>query len=168
MDYQISYFSPLGYAKKLADAFAKELPTAPEMCNLELESFCSAKIHLVGFEYSLNETVPAKVMDFLGSLRGMTVFIFVTTPFLPNDALWQQVFHKVIPFIPDSCDFSGFHICPAQPMLSMLEGLKSRLVAEPNNAYVKQWLEQSERAVGRPNEEDIMKSCEFMRHVLKL
>ena len=77
MDYQISYFSPLGYAKKLADAFAKELPTAPEICNLELESFCSAKIHLVGFEYSLNETVPAKAMDFLESLRGISVSLSV-------------------------------------------------------------------------------------------
>ena len=168
MEYQISYLSPLGHVKKLADAFAEELPTTPERCDLELESFCTAKIHLVGFELSLNDTIPVKVMDFLGSLSGMTVFVFATTPFVPNDAMWQQVFRRVIPFIPDRCDFCGFHICPAQPMLSMLEGLKSRLAEEPNNSNARQWLEQCERAVGRPNEEDIIKSCDFMRHVLRL
>lgn len=168
MEYQISYLSPLGHIKKLADAFAKELPTEPVFCDLELETFCAARVHLVGFELTMNDTIPAKAMDFLGSLGGMTVFVFATTPFVPNDAIWQQVFRRIIPFVPDHCDFCGFHICPAQPMLSMLEGLQCRLTEEPSNGNVRQWLEQCEHAVGRPNEEDIMRSCDFMRHVLKL
>ena len=61
MQYQISYFSPGGYAESLAKAFCRHLPGDTYVSSLEQEDTPYADIQLVGFDYA--GTCPGAVIS---------------------------------------------------------------------------------------------------------
>lgn len=170
MQYQISYYSPNGYAETLANAFFQMMPRDTGVSNLEKEVTPYADIQLVGFDMGGTnlDAIPVSVMEYLEKLEGKVIFLFATVPFQPNDYVRSRVDNSVIPFLPDECDYRGLYLCSAQPSSSLLQGLKHLVSHQPNNARAKHWLERCQDAVGHPDETDIQKGCQFACHVLEL
>lgn len=170
MQYQISYFSPGGYAESLTKAFCRHLPGDTYVSSLEREDTPYADIQLVGFDFagtSLN-AIPLSVMEYLDKLEEKTIFLFATLPFQPNDVLERRVHNNLQAFLPRSCDFRGLYLCPAQPPEALLEELKAVISQHPENSRAQYWLDRCREAVGHPDKADLQGACQFMKHVLQL
>lgn len=170
MQYQISYFSPGGYAESLAKAFCRHLPGDTYVSSLEQEDTPYADIQLVGFDFagtSLN-AVPLSVMEYLDKLEEKTIFLFATLPFQPNDALERRIYNNLLAFLPRQCDFRGLYLCAAQPPEALLEELKAVISQQPENSRAQYWLARCREAVGHPDKADLQGACQFMKHVLQL
>lgn len=168
MQYQISYFSPNGYAETLVNSFCQILPPDTCVSNLEEETLPCGDIQLVGFDYSgtnLN-VIPLNVMEYLDKLEEKTIFLFATVPFQPNDTAERQIHNNLVAFLPGECDFRGLYICGAQPSEQLLADLKSIISHQPDNSRAKYWLDRCERAVGHPDRGDIQRGCSFLQHIL--
>lgn len=168
MQYQITYFSPAGHAKKLAVAFQSILP--PETPNLSLDKNTSpdADVHLVGFDFKQTDpkTIPNEVSVFLKRLEHKTIFLFATVPFQLNDVVERGVSNIVTPALPHECDYRGLYLCSAQPPDALLQNLEEAMNQNPNNARAKYWHERCLSAIGHPDKDDIKKGCQFANHVL--
>ena len=170
MQYQISYYSPNGHAETLANAFCQMLPHDTYISNLEEEDVPYADIQLVGFDMGGTnlDAIPFKVIEYLEKLDGKAIVLFATVPFIPNEAVEGRIHNSVLPFLPDECDFRGLYLCGAEPSNTLLQDLRRLVSQQPENTRAKHWLEHCERAVGHPDRNDVLKACQFMRHVLEL
>lgn len=170
MQYQISYFSPNGYGETLANAFCQILPHDTCVSNLEEEDTPCAEVQLVGFDMGGTnlDAIPFKVIEYLEKLNGKVIFLFATVPFIPNEAVEGRIHNSVLPFLPDERDFRGLYLCGAEPSNTLLQDLRRLVSQQPENTRAKHWLERCERAVGHPDRNDVLKACQFMRHVLEL
>lgn len=170
MTYQIAYYSPEGYAQKLAEALNGILPSDTPMEPLRPASTATADVQLAGFDLKMMDlnTLPLNVSNYLKTFEGKTVLLFVTVPFQPDDVLNRQIHKCVASSLPAECDYRGMYLCPAQPSEKLLEGFQNAVQSNPSNTRAKHWLERCKRAVNRPNEQDIQDFCRFASHVLKL
>lgn len=170
MQYQISYFSPNGHGEKLVNAFCRMLPPDTYISNLEEADTPCADVQLVGFDMGGTNlgAIPFKVIEYLEKLDGKVIFVFTTVPFVPNEAVEGRIHNSIIPFLPDECDFRGLYLCGAEPSNVLLQDLRRLVSQQPENTRAKHWLERCEMAVGRPDNTDVHKACQFMKHVLEL
>jgi len=170
MQYQISYYSPNGRAETLVNAFCQMLPNDSYISNLEEEDVPYADIQLVGFDMGGTnlDAIPFKVIEYLEKLDGKAIFLFATVPFIPNEAVEGRIHNNVLPFLPDECDFRGLYLCGAEPSNALLQDLRRLVAQQPENTRAKHWLERCERAVEHPDRNDVLKGCQFMKHVLDL
>lgn len=146
------------------------LPHDTYISNLEEECVTYADIQLVGFDMGGTnlDAIPFKVIEYLEKLDGKAIFLFATVPFIPNEAVEGRIHNSVLPFLPDECDFRGLYLCGAEPSNTLLQDLRRLVSQQPENTRAKHWLERCERAVGHPDRNDVLKACQFMRHVLEL
>lgn len=169
MKYQISFLSPNGHVRKLADALSELL--TPDTCITDLENGAQVlgDVQLVGFELDGRNlsAIPLKVIEYLEGLEGKVIFLFATTPFQPSEMIQTGVNRAVTPFLPGDCDYRGMYICAAQSGDEVIAAMEKRAQREPGNARVKHWLEDFRRSVGHPDEEDLRKARDFASHVLK-
>lgn len=170
MQYQITYFSPSGHARKLATAFQSILPSPSPCRSLDPHTSPAADVHLVGFDVQNAglERIPDKVICFLKELEGKTIFLFATVPFRISDVVERSVSDIVIPALPRECDYLGMYLCSAQPSDALVQHLADTMERSPNNWQAQHWHEQCVQAFGHPDETDIQNGCRFARHVLRL
>ena len=118
MQYQISYDSPQGHAKKLALSFKQLLPGVTPLIDLNKRCIGNRAIHLIGFEFpeTTVEEIPFIIEQFLSEMADMQVLVFATTPLCVDDALHIQAEELVLTCIPDKCKFLGFFLCQLQPL----------------------------------------------------
>ena len=170
MRYQITYYSPCGYAKLLADAFYEALPYDTYVSNLEKKTLPWADIQLIGFELNgINlEMIPFKVIEYLEILDKKKILLFVTVPFQYNDSIKGRIEKYILPFLSDNCDYLGMYLCSAQPSQTLVDDVKKIIEQQPDNENINYWLELCQSASGHPDREDIQNGCEFIKNILTL
>lgn len=169
MKYQISYLSPSGHCKKIAEAFEDILEDA-YVTDLKYDNDVQGEIHLVGFE--INESgfkaIPYEVMELLDQLEEKTVLIFATCPFQADQNAKDQMERSLQPFLPDSCDYRGLFLCSGEASQQLLNNLGSICQQHPEDQRASALLENCKASVGHPDEEDIMKACLYVTKELEL
>lgn len=97
MQFQIIYYSPDGYARKLAMAFKEITPSDTRVLSLDTNPKAEAPIQMVGLDFNRidSESLPPVISNYLKKLNGKTIFIFITVPFQVNDIV-------IRPFIEDN------------------------------------------------------------------
>ena len=169
MTYQISYLSPLGNCRLLAEAFEDILEDA-YVTDLKYDNDVQGRIHLVGFE--MNEAsfkaIPYEVMEFLDQLEDETVLFFVTCPFQPDQNVKDQLEYALQPFLPDSCDYRGIFLCQGEASQTLLSKLQTVCAERPDDQRTKKFLESCKASAGHPDEDDIMQACLFVTKELEL
>ena len=166
MKYQISYLSPAGNCKKLADAFEDILEDA-YVTDLKYDNDVQGDIHLVGFE--INESnfkaIPYEVMELMDQLEDKTVLLFATCPFKADQSARSQLERTILPFLPDSCDYRGLFLCAGEASSQLISKLQALSTQDKKaNAL----LESCKASVGHPDEDDIMSACLFVTRELEL
>lgn len=166
MKYQISYLSPAGNCKKLADAFEDILEDA-YVTDLKYDNDVQGDIHLVGFEINVSslKMIPYEVMELLDQLEDKTVLLFATCPFKADQNTYNQVESTILPFLPDSCDYRGLFLCTGEASSQLISKLQA-LSAQDKKANA--LLESCKASVGHPDEDDIMSACLFVTRELEL
>lgn len=169
MTYQISYLSPLGNCRLLAEAFEDILEDA-YVTDLKYDNDVQGEIHLVGFE--INESsfkaIPYEVMALLDQLEEKTVLIFVTCPFRADQNAKDLLERSLQPFLPDRCDYRGLFLCSGEASQQLLNNLHSICQQHPEDQQTSTLLESCKASTGHPDEEDIMKACLFVTKELEL
>lgn len=169
MKFQISYLSPSGNCKKLADAFEDILEDA-YVADLKYDNDVQGDIFLVGFEMNESsfKTIPYEVMELLDQLEEKTVLLFATCPFRADERAAEQLEQAVLPFLPDSCDYRGFFLCAGEASQQLVSHLQELSAKQPQDQRTGALLESCMASVGHPDEEDIMKACLFVTKELNL
>lgn len=168
MKYQISYLSPSGNCKKLADAFEDILEDA-YVINLKYDNDVLGDIHLVGFE--MNESgfkaIPYEVMELLDQLEDKTVLLFATCPFETDQSARNQLERTILPFLPDSCDYRGLFLCTGQASQQLISKLQTLSAQQSQDQRTSALLESCKASAGHPDEDDIMRACLFVTRELE-
>lgn len=167
MEYQISYLSPLGNAKKLADAFASRLPAGSYVYDISVDDVEPAAYNILGFE--LNEgnfrAIPYRVMEVLDQMEGFAVAIYVTSSLKPSKAMEDQVERILLPFIPDGCDYKGLWMCAGQASSALLRNIEHLVSQKPDDSDAQAMQSSAQATINHPNEEDIRNGLDFIQNV---
>ena len=169
MKYQISYLSPSGSCKKLAEAFEDILEDV-SVTDLKYDQNAQGEVLLVGFEmneYSFR-AIPYEVMEILDQLEGHTVLLFATCPFQTEQSVRAQLERIILPFLPDDCDYRGLFLCTGQASEALLANVRALAEKRPEDEKVNALLKNCEESSGHPDEEDIMQACLFVTRELEL
>lgn len=168
MNYQISYYSPEGYAAKMAIALQKALHCDSALQDLTEMRKAQADVQLIGFDFNQldSESIPQLVRKYVRSLHGKTIFLFGTVPFQVNDVVDRGINQMVYDSLPDNCDYRGFFLCSAQPSDTLLDYFQEIFAENPHNMRVSHWYKLCLHAIGHPNAADIENLCSFASHVL--
>lgn len=170
MNYQISYISPAGHAEVLAETFGRILPRGTMIVNLEREeAVADAEVHLIGFELTGNsDAIPFAILEYLEQLEDKSILFFVTSPFEPNDKLKDSIERKLLPFLPESCDYRGMFVCYGEVSKEMMRDLRNRLSQQPDNERGQELLHTFNESVGHPDKADARQGCSFIINALEL
>lgn len=166
MEYQISYFSPLGNAKKLADVFAESLPADTCVVDISMDDIESAQYNILGFE--LNESnfraIPYRVLEALDQMEGSAVAVYVTSLLKPDKAMEDQVERVLMPFIPDNIDYKGLWMCAGQASTALLRNIEHLISQKPDDANAQAMQRSAQATIGHPDEEDIRNGMDFIHN----
>lgn len=170
MQYQISFLSPNGHARCLAEAISKILPADTAVMDLEEECEVYAETQLIGFE--MNEVsiraVPYRIMELLNKLEHHNVILFVTSPFRTNSHVKDLMEHRIEPFLPETCHYLGLYLCTGQASEALLNSLRFHAEKNPEDKQAENALRRCEESIGHPDEEEITKACRFVAEILRI
>jgi len=170
MQYQVSYLSPNGHARKVAEAITDILP--PDTKLLDLQESCEvyAETLIIGFE--LNEAsiraVPYPIMELLNELKNHQVLVFVTSPFKVDINARSVLEYRIAPFIPGGCQYRGLFLCPGQASACFLNEVRKNAEQHPEDHQAKAFLAHCEESIGHPDETDLLNACHFVADALRL
>ena len=170
MKYQISYYSPNGYAEYLANELCRVLPRNTVHHDLTKDDSILADTQIVGFEMNRAEqnAIPFMVLEYLSNLEEKIIFLYATVPFEPNEQVCKRLENSIIPFLTDECDYRGLYLCAAQPSDALMGDLNGLVMSQPDNIRAQQWLKQCGAAKGHPNKTDAAKLCQHAVKLLEL
>lgn len=167
MKYEIAYLSNSGNTAVLARAIASMLPADDtHLTDLSLDDVSeSADVYFIGFGVNRG-MVPMKIMDSLEYADGKTVILFATCGMEPTDAYKSSIERKILPFIPDDCDYKGLFLCAGQFSETVANSIKETLRRQPENAQARALLESYQKTYGHPNSEDLEDLQDFVWEAL--
>jgi flavodoxin len=156
MKYEVAYLSKSGNTAILAQEIAAQLAREEvHLTDLEQEDpWEDADVYFIG--YGVNRgAVPMKVMDTLDLAEGKTVVLFVTGGMAPTQEHKEALERKVIPFLPDNCDYRGMFLCGGAFPTQLVEQAQSVLQQQPDNPQAKALLAHHQKTVGHPDNQDL-------------
>lgn len=163
MKYEIAYLSNSGNTATLAREIA-ELLCEEEMRLVDLsydDLAEDADVYFMGF--GLNRgTVPMKIMDGLELAEGKTVLLFATCGMEPTEEYKASVERKILPFLPDDCDYKGLFLCGGQFPEELVQKMQRVLRAQPENEQAKLFLQHHRKTCTHPNEQDLEALRDFV------
>lgn len=167
MKYEIAYLSSSGntalLARTIAAMFPAEEAQLTDMAREEI--FPAADVYFIGFGVN-RAAVPLKVMEALEYTGGKRALLFVTCGMEPTDDYKAQIEQKVLPFVPDDCDYRGLYLCAGQFPEEVERSLRETFQQNPDNAQTKRLLENCRKACGHPNGADLDALRFFVREAL--
>lgn len=156
MKYEVAYLSQSGntavLAEELAEMLSDEDIHLTDLARGELSP--DADVYLIGFGVDRG-TVPIKIMDALDAAEGKTILLFVTCGMKPTDAYRAAIERKIVPFLPDVCDYRGLFLCAGQFPDAAVQSIERALAQAPNDAQAQALLQQHRQTCGHPNREDM-------------
>lgn len=163
MSYAIVYSSQTGNTKMLAEAIRAVLPR--EDCiyfGPPSPEALKASFLYVGF-WTDRGTCDARTAAFLKSLTSQKVFLFGTAGFGVSQDYFDKILQRACENLPKTAAVSGSYLCQGKMPLSVrqrYEALQQSPTPPPNIAML---LENFDRALQHPNEEDLQKLQELVQ-----
>lgn len=168
MKYEIAFVSLSGNTEKLAHGIADKMPVSEtivtDLSHEELSAV--ADIYLFGFGVNKG-TMPLKIMEALDELHGKKIMFFMTCGMEPEKEYCDTVEKKLLPFLPDDCDYRGMFMCQGRFPDNVLQAAKRKLEEEPDNKYANKIILDDELSNNHPNETDYEKAYRFIMEHLK-
>ena len=163
MKYEVAYISQSGNTATLAEEIAELLSDeVVHLTDLACDDISEdADVYFIGFGVNRG-TVPLKIMDALEAAEGKTIFLFVTCGIEPTERYKASVERKVLPFLPDDCDYKGLFLCPGEFPEEVVQNIQAILKQQPDNAQARILAENSRKTYGHPNEDDFKALGEFI------
>lgn len=161
--YEVAYISQSGNTATLAEEIAETISDEEVyLTDLSCDEISEdADVYFIG--YGVNRgTVPMKIMDALEVAEGKTILLFVTCGIEPTESYKSSVERKILPFLPDDCDYRGLFLCPGQFPEEVVRNIQEVLRRQPDNAQARSLLEHHQKTYGHPNEEDLEGLREFI------
>lgn len=167
MKYEVAYFSKSGNSTSLAKAIANILPTEnTKLTDLAQDEMSGgADFNFIGFDV-IDGPIPLRVMDALDHAEDKVLILFATCCMVPSENIKATVERKVQPFIPDDCDYRGLFLCAGHPSESLLRNFEEQIKIQPNNLDIHSALENCQKAIGHPDENDVENLMRFIQSVL--
>lgn len=164
MKYEIAYVSLSGNTQKLAYGIADRLPKSQTIItNLDSDELSkNADVYLIGFGVNKG-TIPLKVMDALDELNGKIILFFVTCGMELTEMYRDAVEKKLLPFMPESCDYRGLFMCQGQFSDHITQAIRQKYREDTGNKYAQRILNDVECASGHPNRADYENAVRFIR-----
>jgi flavodoxin len=168
MNYEVAYLSHSGNTAILAQEIARLLSDeAVHLTDLSRgEPSQNADVYLVGFGVNRGR-VPVKIMDVLESAEGKTILLFVTCGMEPTEAYKASVERKILPFLPDQCNYRGIFLCAGEFPDEVVRNLPELLRQQPDNPQAQLLAQHHQKTSGHPNAEDLAHLQTFLRAKLK-
>lgn len=167
MKYEIAYLSDASNTAALAKVIASMLPEEDtRLIDLSLEDASGmADIYFIGFGMN-SGAVPLKIMEALDCAEGKTVSFFVTSGMEPTESYKDSIERKMLPFVPDDCEYKGLFLCASQFSDAVANKVQETLRLDPENAQAKVLLENYKKTYGHPNGKDVEALQDFIWDVL--
>lgn len=102
------------------------------------------------------------------NLDGQRIILFVTSPFRPNAHAKNMKEHRIEPFLPDSCRYSGLYLCVGQASDGLLRTLRIEAEKHPNDEQAALRLSRCEESIGHPDEDELQEARQFVAEILKI
>jgi hypothetical protein len=167
MKYEVAYLSDSGHAALLAGK-ARETLSGQDIHVTDLaqgEISPDGEVYLVGFEVDRG-TVPVKIIDALEAAAGKTLFLFLTSGLEPTAEHRAAIEKKLLPFLPDDCDYRGMFLCAGQLPDRVVQNIHEVLRQQPDNEQAKALQKQYQKTYGHPDEGDLAQFRLFLRERL--
>jgi flavodoxin len=163
VNYEVAYLSQSGNTAVLAKAIGEMLPEGSvHITDLACdEPVQGADAYLIGYGVGRG-TVPMKILDTLELAEGKTLLLFVTSGLQPTEEYHASVERKVLPFLPDDCDYRGLFLCAGQFPDEIIQKAQAALRQDPNNAQARALLEHHQRTKGHPDGDDLERLRGFL------
>ena len=163
MKYEIAYISQSGntatLAEEIAEMFSDEEVYLTDLSCEEISE--DADVYFVG--YGVNRgAVPMKIMDALEIAEGKTILLFVTCGMEPTEGYKSSVERKILPFLPDDCDYKGLFLCPGQFPEDVIRNVQEVLRRQPDNTAARTLAENHRKTYGHPNDADLERLRDFV------
>lgn len=168
MNCEIAYLSQSGHTAALAEEIAEMLSDEEvhltDLAHTDMDE--NAEVYLIGFGIDRG-SVPMRIMDALEQTEGKIVLLFVTSGMEPTAQYKSAVERKVLPFLPDECDYRGLFLCPAQFSDDTMQRAQEMLKHQPEHPQAQMFMENYQKTCGHPNDLDIEKLREFIWETLE-
>jgi flavodoxin len=167
MKYEIAYISLSGNTEKLAYGLADKLPYGETIITdlSEEELSMQADIYLLCFGVNKG-TVPIQIMEALDELSNKTIMLFVTCGMEPEEKYCDAIENKILPFLPDNCDYRGIFMCYGKFPDNVLTAANRKLADDPDNKYARKILSDNRLSANHPDEYDYENAYRFiMEHL---
>ena len=167
MKYAICYSSRTGNTGKLAEAIRQTLPTLDCVyCGAPHVAANSADVIFAGF-WTDKGTCDSQMGEFLQTLENKKVFLFGTAGFGGSAAYFTQILERVRINVPASCEIIGTFMCQGK----MPQSVRDRYVKmkeKPDHApNLDELIQNFDRALSHPDNEDLDRLEEIIRRDLK-
>lgn len=166
MQYQIGYLDTYGNAGILAKKIEQYLPIGSSaIIDMAKESLSgTADVFLVCFEMT-REAVPLEIMEALELLEGKRIALFVLCAAKTENEK-RDVERRLIPFLPDQCDYKGLFTCMGQMPSAIKNSVDEILSTQPENPQAITLDRIYRQSLGHPDEEDFSSLRKFLQDVI--
>ena len=155
MKYSIIYSSRTGNTKLLADNLKKTLPRENCIYYGDVnEKALESDMIFIGFGTYKGEC-DENLSALLNKLNNKKVFLFGTAGFGESELYYQQILRRVEKYINDSNEIIGTYMCQGKMPMSVRSRYESMLDKQPEK--MKEMIENFDKALNHPNEDDFMK-----------
>lgn len=156
MKYQIAYVSDSGNSEKLALGIAEKFSANEiKIVNLKEDAMTDeAEVYFICFGMNKG-AVPYKILECVEELENKTVIFFVTCGLEPRDKHRVEIGKKILPFLPNSCNFRGVFMCRGEFPEEVLTAAEEKFFDDCENEYARVVLEDAQMSCGHPNQTDI-------------
>jgi flavodoxin len=167
MRYEIAYVSQSGNTERMAYGIADNLSdNSTVITDLANEKITGqADIYMLGFGVNKG-TIPLSLMDALDELHGKKIIFFVTSGVEPTEEYKHSVEKKLMPFLPDDCEYYGLFMCYGKWNENVLQKAQNILSSDPENQTAKRVLAEAKNATAHPNDSDFAEVVRFIKKQL--
>lgn len=153
MSYAVVYSSKTGNTKMLADAVSAVLPAADCLyCGAPDAQAAQADVVFVGF-WTDKGSCDKSVAEFMQLLAGKKVFLFGTAGFGGSEIYFNQILDRAAANLPAGNTLIGKYMCQGKMPASVRESYVK--MSEKDPARFNPLIENYDRALAHPNEEDV-------------
>lgn len=133
-----------------------------ELADLDKQEISDdADVYLLVFEIT-QAAIPLKIMEVLERLEGKIILCCITC----GMALYENkdsMEQKLLPFLPDECDYRGLFFCPGQVPDNVIETVQIVLDENPENQRAKVMLEAFHHSMNHPDADDLRELRRFIQ-----
>lgn len=169
MTYAVVYASATGNTKLLAEEIRKGLGEEECICfgtAEEVETAAEADIIFAGF-WTDKGNCSEELGQFLEGLHGKKIFLFGTAGFGGEQSYFERILERVKGHLSADNEVVGTYMCQGKMPQSVRKRYEGMLEQNPGDERIKGMIENFDRALQHPDEEDMKALREAITGVLE-